>query len=488
MIFGFISIIAAGTLPTLLLVFCLQLLIFKELISISTVANKERHLPWMRALNWYFLLITTNALYGKVFYKYAMRIRIEFLTEIIQFCTINHRFVNFALYVFGFVWFVASLRPNYYKYQFTQFSWTLMLLFFVVYQSHFMVDSILEGLFWFLIPVSFVIVNDIFAYIFGFFFGRHSLTRLSPKKTWEGFIGGAISTVVFAFMSLRSNIFNYAVCTPSSVFVQRDYILPVLAVNILKHFGYNISKVTLLPVQLHSIFLAMFASLIAPFGGFFASGVKRAFKIKDFGNTIPGHGGVTDRFDCQFIMAFFSYVYYSTFIKGTTISITSIMAVIVSKMTHQDQIQLYHSLGNHLSAIDSTSILTSSFEAVKTKLLHSIFLAMFASLIAPFGGFFASGVKRAFKIKDFGNTIPGHGGVTDRFDCQFIMAFFSYVYYSTFIKGTTISITSIMAVIVSKMTHQDQIQLYHSLGNHLSAIDSTSILTSSFEAIKTKLV
>ncbi|OMJ13639.1 putative phosphatidate cytidylyltransferase [Smittium culicis] len=334
MILSFISVIAAGTLPTLLLVFSLQLLIFKELISISTVANKERHLPWMRALNWYFLLITTNALYGKVFYKYAMRIRIEFLTEIIQFCTINHRFVNFALYVFGFVWFVASLRPNYYKYQFTQFSWTLMLLFFVVYQSHFMVDSILEGLFWFLIPVSFVIVNDIFAYVFGFFFGRHSLTRLSPKKTWEGFIGGAISTVVFAFM-----------------------------------FGYNIATVTLLPVQLHSIFLAMFASLIAPFGGFFASGVKRAFKIKDFGNTIPGHGGVTDRFDCQFIMAFFSYVYYSTFIKGSTISITSIMAVIVSKMTHQDQIQLYHSLGNHLSAIDSTSILTASFEAVKTKLV-----------------------------------------------------------------------------------------------------------------------
>lgn len=44
-------------------------------------------------------------------------------------------------------------------------------------------------------------------------------------------------------------------------------------------------------------------------------------------------------------------------------------------------------------------------------------IATFASLIAPFGGFFASGVKRAFRIKDFGDTIPGHGGITDRFDC-----------------------------------------------------------------------
>ncbi|KAL6999205.1 phosphatidate cytidylyltransferase [Sarracenia purpurea var. burkii] len=37
---------------------------------------------------------------------------------------------------------------------------------------------------------------------------------------------------------------------------------------------------------------------------------------------------------------------------------------------------------------------------------------------SPFGGFFASGFKRAFKIKDFGNSISGHGGFTDRMDCQ----------------------------------------------------------------------
>jgi hypothetical protein len=51
--------------------------------------------------------------------------------------------------------------------------------------------------------------------------------------------------------------------------------------------------------QLHAVVLAMFASIIAPFGGFFASGFKRSFKIKDFGDSIPGHGGMTDRMDCQ---------------------------------------------------------------------------------------------------------------------------------------------------------------------------------------------
>ena len=62
-------------------------------------------------------------------------------------------------------------------------------------------------------------------------------------------------------------------------------------------------------MQLHSIVMAVFASLVAPFGGFFASGFKRAFKIKDFGESIPGHGGFTDRMDCQIVMGSFAYIY-----------------------------------------------------------------------------------------------------------------------------------------------------------------------------------
>lgn len=57
-------------------------------------------------------------------------------------------------------------------------------------------------------------------------------------------------------------------------------------------------------------------------------------------------------------------------------------------------------------------------------LFHAAVLSIFASVIAPFGGFFASGFKRAFKVKDFAGIIPGHGGMTDRMDCQVCITHF----------------------------------------------------------------
>ena len=68
--------------------------------------------------------------------------------------------------------------------------------------------------------------------------------------------------------------------------------------------------------QIHSLSLAIFASLVGPFGGFFASGFKRSNKIKDFGTLIPGHGGFTDRFDCHLLNALFVLLYYQAFVKA----------------------------------------------------------------------------------------------------------------------------------------------------------------------------
>ncbi len=93
------------------------------------------------------------------------------------------------------------------------------------------------------------------------------------------------------------------------------------------------------PAQLHALVIAAFASLIAPFGGFFASGVKRAFRIKDFGDTIPGHGGITDRFDCHGLMGIFVYIYLTSFIYRSVDSFEKVMDL-VNSMSFDDKSKL----------------------------------------------------------------------------------------------------------------------------------------------------
>jgi phosphatidate cytidylyltransferase len=66
---------------------------------------------------------------------------------------------------------------------------------------------------WFVVPVMMIVCNDVMAYMFGFFFGKTPLIKLSPKKTWEGFIGGGIATVIFGVVfSYFLAQFQYFVC------------------------------------------------------------------------------------------------------------------------------------------------------------------------------------------------------------------------------------------------------------------------------------
>ncbi len=68
------------------------------------------------------------------------------------------------------------------------------------------------------------------------------------------------------------------------------------------------------PILVHSLALALFASTVAPFGGFLASGFKRAVGVEDFAVVIPGHGGITDRMDCMIPMGAFVHFYLESFV------------------------------------------------------------------------------------------------------------------------------------------------------------------------------
>ena len=100
---------------------------------------------------------------------------------------------------------------------------------------------------------------DTFAYIFGVKFGKHKiLPSISPKKSWEGFIGGLIFTTILA------------------IFI----------------FGENIDKIIM-----YSVLIPISATI----GDFIESYYKRKAMAKDSGNLIPGHGGMLDRMDSLLI-------------------------------------------------------------------------------------------------------------------------------------------------------------------------------------------
>jgi phosphatidate cytidylyltransferase len=103
-------------------------------------------------------------------------------------------------------------------------------------------------------------------------------------------------------------------------------------------------------------------------------------------------------------------------------------------------------------------------------LIHCAIIASFAGFIAPFGGFFASGLKRSLKIKDFADVIPGHGGLTDRFDCVFVMTAFVSIYVREIVKGNLNSLGSVWFFIL-RMKQEDKVRLYERLGQLLGVKD-----------------
>ncbi|KAF2135568.1 uncharacterized protein K452DRAFT_293129 [Aplosporella prunicola CBS 121167] len=358
MIATFFGSMFAGHIYIIIIVTAVQVISFKEVIAISNVPSRARSLRFTKSLNWYFLGTTMYFLYGEsVIYYFKHIILVD--KVLLPFAT-HHRFISFMLYVTGFVFFVGSLQKGHYKFQFTQFAWTHMALYLIVVQAHFIMNNIFEGMIWFFLPVSLVITNDIFAYICGITFGRTQLIKISPKKTVEGFVGAWIFTILFGVgltnimmrskyficpvNDLGANLWTGLQCDVNPVFIPHTYQLPMVP----PHWTHIPSTITIAPMQFHILVFATFASLIAPFGGFFASGLKRTFKIKDFGDSIPGHGGMTDRMDCQFIMGFFSFMYYSSFIAVHKASVGGVIETAINGLTPAQQIEVVKGLSKHL--------------------------------------------------------------------------------------------------------------------------------------------
>lgn len=120
--------------------------------------------------------------------------------------------------------------------------------------------------------------TDIFAYLIGRQFGKHKFSKVSPKKSIEGCIAGIIGAVIIScvYMLIINNVCNT---------------------------NYSLAFIALISAIL---------SIISQIGDFTASSIKRFADVKDYGNILPGHGGMLDRIDSLIFIAPFAYFIFTT--------------------------------------------------------------------------------------------------------------------------------------------------------------------------------
>lgn len=127
------------------------------------------------------------------------------------------------------------------------------------------------GGFWIAV-LSTIWMSDSFAYLIGSRIGKTKLfERISPKKTWEGFIGAGLCTLPLAYVAGE-----YFLNTPPDLFDP---------------------ETAGLSTGLFLLLVACFAWIMGTLGDLVESSIKRTFNIKDSGKLLPGHGGILDRFD-----------------------------------------------------------------------------------------------------------------------------------------------------------------------------------------------
>ena len=351
MIVCFFLILSMGHFYCAVLVFLIIICIYQELIDIPRYKERNLEVKNYYLISWSMFLLGLYYFYIRMLKnKLSYLKKYHFIFMLFRF----HNFICFMLYVFVFFIFIQSLTKGYYRYQFRQFAYIHIILLIFGFSSTLIINNIFNGLIWFLLPCSLVIVNDIFAYVWGRMLGKHQLTPLSPKKTWEGFIGGFFTTMVWSYYFTNFLIkYKFILCPVNQITLKPFDILNLTCDNLeFMKFHYYIFDIPILgkyaiPIRtiiLHSFAMGMFASLLAPLGGLFASAFKRSIKIKDFADTIPGHGGLTDRMDCQLLNGIFVAVWLYQFVFFDEKKALSGIIKKISNLNYQEKVQMFNYL------------------------------------------------------------------------------------------------------------------------------------------------
>ena len=230
-----VPLIIIGQIPFAILIGLVALLVSKELTDLYQIPNVVKILVFLA-----LILITYNNLDGNEIYfglnfSIISTALLLILIPIIFFHTSGRYTTKDAFEIMGFVLLMGIGLS--YLIQIRDYHLT-----------------------YFLLVVFIPIITDTFAYLGGTLIGKHKVTKISPNKSWEGYIIGSLmgtfmmSTYYLVFINNASNIF--------------------LVIGII-----------------------LLMTIVAQIGDLFFSAIKRQHNIKDFANLIPGHGGIMDRID-----------------------------------------------------------------------------------------------------------------------------------------------------------------------------------------------
>lgn len=185
---------------------------------------------------------------------------------------------NFVLIFLIFLFELYRQLPN----PFTNIAFTLFGILYVAVPfsllSYFPNPAFLPGVYHHTLLLGFfflIWMNETGAYLVGTAFGRNRLfERISPKKSWEGFLGGGILSLVTALL---------------------------------------ISRFYTRIMMIDWVIIALIVVVCSTYGDLFESMFKRSINAKDSGTILPGHGGILDRFDGVLMAAPFVFVYLTLF-------------------------------------------------------------------------------------------------------------------------------------------------------------------------------
>lgn len=230
-----VPLVIIGKVPFIILVGLVAVLAYKELSDLYNFPLVVKLLGAIGLLSLVYNNFDANNIHLGLNYSVINILLLLMLTPIVVYQVKNKYTTEDAFKYFGFI-VLLGIGLNY----------------FILIRNY--------DIKYFWLMVLTPIITDTFAYVGGSLIGKHKVTKLSPNKSWEGYIVGSLM----------------------GTFMMSMYYTTFISSNV------NIMMLTLI------IFLM---TVVGQVGDLFFSAIKREHGIKDFSNLIPGHGGVMDRLD-----------------------------------------------------------------------------------------------------------------------------------------------------------------------------------------------